>query len=71
MATATQIKTAVDDEILTRVQNGLVSRYQLSDGRSVQREGVDALLRLRAEFTNAAESETYGSSLARTRVVVL
>lgn len=64
MATATQIKTEVDSLILERLQNKAIVRYSLIDGRSVQKESLGDLLKLRAEFAAEAQSEANGSSIS-------
>jgi hypothetical protein len=64
MATAAQIRAAVDTEVLARIQGKAIDRYSLQDGRSVQKSPLAELLRVREHYAAQAIQEEFGSAIA-------
>lgn len=64
MATAVQIRDAVDTEILLRIQGKAIDRYSLVDGRSVQKSPLSELLKVRSEYAPMALDEERGSPIS-------
>lgn len=64
MATAVQIRDAVDTEILARVQGKSIDRYSLADGRAVQKSPLSELLKVRSEYAPIALDEERGSPIS-------
>ena len=64
MATAVQIRDAVDTEILARIQGKSIDRYSLADGRSVAKSPLGELLKVRSEYASMARDEENGSSIS-------
>lgn len=65
MATAVEIRDAVDDKILERIQNDGIERYSLSDGRQIQKATLDSLMSVRANYASLAAEEENGTSILR------
>ena len=64
MATAVQIRDAVDTEILARIQGKSIDRYSLADGRSVAKSPLSELLKVRGEYASQALDEERGSPIS-------
>ena len=64
MATAVQIRDAVDTEILARIQGKAIDRYSLADGRSIQKSPLSELLKVRSDYASMALDEERGSPIA-------
>lgn len=64
MATAVQIRDAVDTEILARIQGKAIDRYSLKDGRSIQKAALSELLKVRADYAPIALDEERGSPIS-------
>lgn len=67
MATAVQIRDAVDDAILARLENNAIDEYSMQDGRRIKRTSLSDLLKVRELYHSAAQAETNGSPLSRIR----
>ncbi len=64
MATAVQIRDAVDTEILARIQGKAIDRYSLADGRSLTKSPLSELLKVRSQFAPMALDEERGSPIS-------
>lgn len=68
MATAVQIRDAVDQAILDRLEGNAIDEYTMGDGRRLKRTPLKDLLDARNLFAAAAIAEEQGSPLARFRL---
>lgn len=67
MATAVQIRDAVDTQILARINRDGIESYSLHDGRSLKKCTLSEFLKVRETYATLAADEENGTSLRRFR----